>query len=539
MFKGTRIVVAIAALVLLCAPVVMGDRLDALERRLDAQQAIIERQASQIQGLKNEAPSSVATSDEVQAMVRKYLDIAAEKEGAKSGMLSMRKEWLKIGGELEIEFNHVEKDPHYWYTTYQDETIGVTLGGTNYHGVFDAATFGERGGFGAVFGAGRGINEIEVDKARLDFKAYYTDEVYAHIALEAVPGNVALDQAYLHVGDLLYTFGIEDPVHTWMRAGWFSVLEKYDRESESYGLLQNAFHRDEAAQIAFGADYDLTELPIEGVEANVYTWLTFMNGRQIGVVGANDAAGGPFRMLQDDNGNGDVDWNNNKRMGWGLGTKLGFGDYGELDVKTVWYWGNLSEPDQFFLSTIRAYREANGVPWGMAVVPTFGPYSLVTAFNSNRYERVGAHFDYNVDVMDLGNFRMLIAFENATYGEWDRQAYEFFFRHRFPLPGWDHAGRKWWTAVAPFMRFSAMDEQNITATPWDSRTWDRQKFDLGFIVDVTKNIKLKVEWSILQEDIGKLTPVLANFADGARPSPVNGGDDPDNDQFLVQIEAKF
>ncbi len=102
MLNGTRIVVAIAALVLLCAPVVMGDRLDALERRLDAQQAIIERQASQIQGLKNEAPSSGATSDEVQAMVRKYLDIAAEKEGAKSGMLSMRKEWLKIGGEPEI-----------------------------------------------------------------------------------------------------------------------------------------------------------------------------------------------------------------------------------------------------------------------------------------------------------------------------------------------------------------------------------------------------------------------------------------------------
>ena len=141
--------------------------------------------------------------------------------------------------------------------------------------------------------------------------------------------------------------------------------------------------------------------------------------------------------------------------------------------------------------------------------------------------------------MDYGNFRMHIGFEDARYGEWERNAYEFFFRHRIPLPGWEHAGRKWWTAVAPFFRFTAMDEQQIIATPWDSRTWDRQKFDLGFIVDVTKNIKLKTEWSILQEDIGKLHNVLANGATDPRPAPVNGGDDPDNDQFIVQLEAKF
>lgn len=534
MLNGTRIGVAMAALVLLCAPVVMGDenRLDALERRLDAQQAIIERQASQIQELKDEDPSSVATRDEIQGMVRKYLDIAAEKEGAKSGMLSMGEEWLKIGGELEIEFNHVEKDDHYWYIT--DKT-GSAL---SYHGVTDLAAPGERGfAFGAVATTGRGINEIELDKARLDFKAYYTDEVYGHVAIEVSPAaELNVDQAYVHFGDLLYTLGIEDPVHLWMRAGWFSVLEKYDRETEVYGLLQSAFHRDEAAQWAFGADYDVAD------NVNLYTWLTFMNGRQIGVVSANDAnvalGGGPFRMLQDDNGNIDVDLNNNKQIGWGAGVKVDMGDYGELDAKAIWYWGNLSEADQATLAGIQAYREAGGLAWSFAAIPQWGPYSMFTFFNSNRYERAGAHFDYNVDVMDYGNFRMLIAFEDVSYGEWDRRAYEFFFRHKIPLPGWEHAGRKWWTAVAPFMRFSAMDEKNITATPWDSRTWDRQKFDLGFIVDVTKNIKLKTEWSILQEDIGKLH--FPNVTDPLwRPAPQSGGDDPDNDQFIVQLEAKF
>ena len=61
--------------------------------------------------------------------------------------------------------------------------------------------------------------------------------------------------------------------------------------------------------------------------------------------------------------------------------------------------------------------------------------------------------------------------------------------------------------------------------------------DLGVMVGLTNNVTLKVEWSILEEDIGNLYPIAATA--GARPGPVDGADDPDNDQFVVHLQAKF
>jgi hypothetical protein len=331
----------------------------------------------------------------------------------------------------------------------------------------------------------------------------------------------------LHYGDILKTFGIDDPVNLWLQAGRFEPLDIYARETTTRGLLEKAFFENSTPQIAIGADYDVLD------NVNIYSWLTLMNGQPLVATTAHNTSVARYPLITD--GFANRDFNNNKRVGVGLGGKVDLGDYGELDALTYWYWGRLSESDQAFLSGIWAYQEEAGYNFpGAAIVPGFVPRPFLT---SDRYERAGAVFDYNVDIPDIGNFRMNIAFADVTMGEWDRRAYEFFFRQKIDLPGWEHAGRKWWTWVAPFYRFSAMDEKNIIKDAYNSLTWDRQKHDLGFAVGVTENVQLRFEWSLFEEEIGNLYPIVATG--GARPGPVDGADDPDDDQFQLVLEANF
>ena len=541
---GTRMVVALTAtLVFLCGSVVCAEqsRLDALEKRLDAQQAIIERQASQIQGMQGASATTVATRDEVESMVRKYLDIAAEKEGAKSGMLSLRKEWLRIGGELRTQFVEVENDNHYWYETGVNDTTSGGVSNT-FEGVQDVATFGDRGGWGAVNTAGRAISEFQIYKASVDFYAYYTDDVYARIKASMLQNSALLEQAYVHFGKALHTLGIDDPFNTWVRFGRFTVLEAWDRETQSYGLVGRAYQRegDEPMQLAAGGNYELTE------DINLYAWATLMNGRELGSDSVNMSNN--FQMLQETVNNPNIDYNQNKVLGACLGTKVDLHDAGKLNVRGFMYGGELSEMDLAYLSGIRAYREmANPINYGRALqylpgTPITNVYPDDTFYTSARFQRYGVYLDYRLE-----GFRMYATFENAQYGHWLRRGQEYFARYRFDLDGIEFGGRKWWTSVTPFFRWSSMQERGMQADAWDSRTWDRRKTDLGVLVGVTKNVMLRIEWSICEEAMGNLhiPQTVFNGADpepintAYRPAPTLGADDPDNNQFLVQLQAKF
>ena len=534
---GTRMAVALTATLvfLCCGSVVSADpsRLDALEKRLDAQQAIIERQARQIQGMQSASTTTVATRDEVESMVRKYLDVAAEKEGAKSGMLSLRQEWLRIGGELRTQYVNVENDDHYWYDTGVNDT---TTGGVSntFEGVWDVATFGDRGGWGAVVGAGRAISEFQVYKAALDFRAYYTDDVYARVKAEMLQNATTLEQAYFHFGKMLHTLGIDDPFDVWMRFGIFSVLEKIDRETQSYGLVTRVTQREgqEPMQLAFGGDYNVNE------DIDVYAWMTLMNGRPIGSDSVNMSNN--FQMLQETRGNPNSDFNQNKVLGACLGAKVDMHDAGKLNIRGFMYSGELSEVDLWYLSSIRAYREmANPLNYGrglqyLPTVPLATLYPDDTFYTDPEYQRYGAYLDYR-----LNGFRMYALFENFQYSHWRRRGQEYFARYCIDLDGIEFGGRKWWTSVTPFVRWSSMQERGMQADAWDSRTWDRRKTDLGVLVGVTRNVMLRIEWSICEEAIGDLHIPQTVGSSTYRPAPTLGANDPDNDQFLVQLQAKF
>jgi len=80
-------------------------------------------------------------------------------------------------------------------------------------------------------------------------------------------------------------------------------------------------------------------------------------------------------------------------------------------------------------------------------------------------------------------------------------------------------GRKFFTALELLYSYSRCQLKNLQRTPYDARTWDREKHIIAFLFDITKNIKLKCEYSVNNED--------------------TGGRDVQNNEFLTQLTMSF
>ncbi|MFQ5329494.1 MAG: hypothetical protein ACE5D4_05845 [Thermodesulfobacteriota bacterium] len=190
-----------------------------------------------------------------------------------------------------------------------------------------------------------------------------------------------------------------------------------------------------------------------------------------------------YPIIHDDDDN--VEENHNKEIGLGVGVKHHFKEGHEIDVFPFLYVGQLSSADITHLNGISGYSSTD-----------------------DSKDRFGINVEYLLD-----DFTFFFQYISATDGAMDRTGWYIQPSYKVHLDG-----RDTFTAVEFLFRY---DDYNVDLpeTFVDSRTWDRTEVTLAAITDVVKNIKIKAE---------------LNFHDES-----TGGAEVDNNELLVQLEAKF
>ena len=129
--------------------------------------------------------------------------------------------------------------------------------------------------------------------------------------------------------------------------------------------------------------------------------------------------------------------------------------------------------------------------------------------NDDDQYRIGTNFNYI-----LGNFNFLTQYINAEDGDLDRYAWFVQPSYKVKLP-WDW---KYCKAHDLLVRYGQYRVDTTTAFSKPC-TWDREELTFAVITDIVKNIQLKTEYSINDEDTG------------------NG--DVNNNELLMQLKVKF
>jgi hypothetical protein len=374
------------------------------------------------------------------------------------GMLPTKKgEWLQIGGELELEYVDAAHDNN------GAREVSTAVGGTESEGQF------------------------QIDKFVLETKANFSEDIYWLQKLEFAPSNspdtntVDIDNSYVMIKNVVDHFGISDPTDTYISLGVQDPFEKRSRILENYNLLGTAFHRDEQLGIQMGGHWK-----------SLYWRSAVSNSNELSDRSPNDDSS-DFEIVEDNEQNFDED--TNKEISFGLGFDHDFGDLGAINLLGFYNIAHLSEEDVAFLQTISGYS---------------GNFS-----DEINIER-GIRLDYSLAGLRLHG--MLI---NAQDGLMDRQGYAFEISYLLDLPGTERNGRKFLTGVRPVYEYSQLNVGGggLNPNPIDARTWDRGKHVIGVVTDVSKNMKLKLEYAINDEE--------------------TGNQDVNNNEWLGQLELKF
>jgi TolA-binding protein len=371
---------------------------------------------------------------------------------------TLKREWLEIGGELEFEYLDAQADNN----GDSDTTTGS--GGSESDGRF------------------------QIDKFVLTTKVNFSNDVYWKQNIQFAPGSgssdtntVDVDNSYLMVKHVLDHFGFNDSSNTYFSIGLKDPFEKPKRITENYNILSTSFHRDEELGIQLGGSFD-----------PVYWRFSMSNGNKLSDRSPNDDSS-DFEVIEDNELNADE--NTNKEVSFGLGVDTALGETGNIDLLAFYNTARLTNEDITFLRTIAGYAGS---------------------FEEDSNWEKGLRIDYTNE-----GWRLWGMYIKAKDGTLDRDGFTVETSYRFKLEGVEHNGRKYLTAIQPVFNYSQYNlyNDNIPSVVTDARTWDREKYIVGLITDLSKNMKLKLEYSINDEN--------------------TGGDDVKNDEFLAQVELKF
>jgi len=180
------------------------------------------------------------------------------------------------------------------------------------------------------------------------------------------------------------------------------------------------------------------------------------------------------------------DPNGNKQVGVGLGYAPNLGDFGFLDVLGFGYFSKLSDDDLDFV---------NDLP-------------DAPADNTDRTQgRYGANLAYTKDALEV-------------YGQYVKAEDSFLLRHSWFVQAsykLDLALR-YLKAIQPLIRYG---EYRTNRTPEEDKplTWDRKTTTVALLNHIEERVIVKLEYAINDEE--------------------TGGEKPDNNEFLAQLEYKF
>jgi hypothetical protein len=265
------------------------------------------------------------------------------------------------------------------------------------------------------------------------------------------------------------------PYKTFVKVGLEDIFIKPHRKTESYPINGSAFFQDEDLGLHAGGEID-----------RFYWRASITNGRVISItksIQEDDV----YHIVHDNSSNAED--NHNKEIGLGVGMKHHFKEGHEIDVFPFLYVGQLSSTDIASLQDINTY--------GVSTDDT--------------KDRFGINIEYLLD-----DFTCFFQYISATDGAMDRTGWYIQPSYKVHLDG-----RETFTAVEFLFRYDDYDVDlpKDQDAEFGSQTWDRQKVTLAAITDVVKNIKIKAELNLHDES--------------------TGGAEVDNNEILVQLEAKF
>ncbi len=264
---------------------------------------------------------------------------------------------------------------------------------------------------------------------------------------------------------------------TWLDVGLYERWSKgqYGRLTEGYPLIGTAFWRDDAMTITWGGEHGA-----------MYWMLSGGNGYEIDTKQVAEDSGDIQQMIHDNHSTSDFD---EPEWGLNLGVKSELGNGAEVDVTAFYYIDKLSDAD---ISTLAGYLA--------------GDYTSTDADK----RRIGVGVNYKA-----AGWKLTGQFITAEDGDLDRDGYAVEISKSFKFQG-----REWFSGFTPVVSYGELDIDDAYAgDPMKPQSWDRQKTILAVILDVHKNIKLKTEYYLNNQDTGDAAV--------------------ENDELLVQLEVKF
>jgi len=313
---------------------------------------------------------------------------------------------------------------------------------------------------------------LQVDKVTMRFTVTGEDETVGFSTeLEMDEGdNAFFDDAYIFVKDLEWL----QAVHSFT-VGLQNRFIVPKQIFESYPLNGFAWYEDEEYMALYKGEHD--------------DWL-YWYGELARANEINDKApteNGQFEMIHDNRRTSNsAEIGNKFAAGGGLGFKLKLKDLGKVNILGFGRSGTLTDDDVSFMQGLTGYSSSE---------------------TSTDYLRTGVNLDYKHKNCGLRG-----QFMYAEDGTLDRKGW--YIEPYYNI----HVGWRYLDSITPAVQLSWLDV-DLANTTADARTWDREKYTLGAVFKINKNLQWKNEYSINEED--------------------TGGAEVDNNEFISQLKFSF
>jgi hypothetical protein len=332
------------------------------------------------------------------------------------------------------------------------------------------------------------------DKFVLKPKITLGDHLYIKGELDFRTGGTLMEEYHATFTGL--------PLNSWIKIGLDERFMKAnksfdmaDQKTETYPIIGTAHWRDEQNGITWG-----------GLLKNFFWRLSFSDGLELNEkqVGENDS----YEITHDNDQASDA-VRHKKEWAYGLGLTFEISDDYTFDVAAWFIDSELNNDEKNRLNAINGYRIRD-------------PYTAPAQIN-NSQKRWGLRSTHQI-----GQTNLLYELSHAEDAKLRRKGFYLQASHHISFDAL-FAGQ-YLKGVEALIRYEEYDV-NLSPVYAQAETWDRQLWVYALLFDLYSHEKLKAKVKLEYLDSREHTGALNGRADQSR--------DPENDEFLAQLEIKF
>jgi hypothetical protein len=338
------------------------------------------------------------------------------------------------------------------------------------------------------------------DKFLLKPKVRISDNFYMKGELEFRTGGTTFEEYHAHLTGL--------PFFSYLQVGLDERFSKADghfdmanRKTENYPLIGTAFWRDEEFALIWGGRQKMEQ----GVFKDVFWRLQVSDGLELN---EKQPTENDSYELTHDNDQASDTVRGKKEWGFGLGATFQVFENYRFDLVSWYFDSELNNDEKGRLLAITGYSQRD------------------TVFRNqigNRQERLGFRTTHKI-----GHTTLTYEAAEATDAKLRRKGYYLQASHLFDFDALIDG--EFIHSLEALVRFEEYDV-NLPPVFDSAETWDRQQTVYALIVGLTRkgHLKstLKLEYAVNDERTGAIPGVSTQSAN------------PDNNEFLAQLEIKF